>query len=497
MAGIKRINIRKKVLSIVELDDNVFKLLQGRPSRRGWSIDKFAVKDISGKSDDDKSKIIKETFQELNIKEKKVILLIPRNLVTVRYLQLPSSAPDELQGMIDMQIVRLIPYTKEEMVYDYFVTGINKEGYTRVFLVIIHRDVVSRHLDIFKKAGIDITAIELDALALVDLYQFIQTKETRLTGPAQALALLDVDSTATNIVIIQGGMPVLTRAVAIGSGHLTGAVRHQPERDSAVEWTEELKRSLALFQKEHAQEVGKVIILGGPKDLCAGIVKDKLGLDAETVDVISYLEGAAWPEKELAGRESKMTVPTAGLLGAVRGKIAASVNLVPEEMVRARAGKQKRKSLAVALILSVGILGMLGLTFNKKIEDRRAYLSLLNQRLEQTNPLASELSIKKERLALIKRQLSIENSCLDILRELYSIIPVKTALNVFIYDDTQGVTIKGSSPAMSEVFDLIPKLENSAYFENVTSRYATQRRIRGQEITEFHIECIMEGQEVS
>ncbi len=75
--------------------------------------------------------------------------------------------------------------------------------------------------------------------------------------------------------------------------------------------------------------------------------------------------------------------------------------------------------------------------------------------------------------------------------------PAKTALNVFIYDDAQGVTIKGSSPAMSEVFALIPKLENSAYFENVTSRYATQRRIRGQEITEFHIECIMEGQEVS
>lgn len=472
----------KKSLLAIEIDDCIFKVLQAQSTSKGWHVEKFGVNDISGKSDDDVVTIIKDALHKLKIKRSNAILVIPRSLVTVRYLQLPTTNPNELKNMIDMQVVRQIPYTREEMIYDYHIIGLTEEGYTKVLLVIAHRDIVSKYLKILEHVGIVPDSIELDSLSIVELCRFVNAGKDKIFVDEKPIVILDIDYANTNIVILKGGVPTFTRAVSIGNMQLSGKTPPPVGKDWVAEWVGEINRSLIVFQREQAVNIEKVVVIGQSQ-----VIAGKLSFPGSSFDLTPYLEGVSL--KDLCLGEGGTEVSFLSLLGAIREWPNTSVNLIPEEIINIRISRQKRKSLLVTGLLVAGIIGTLGLTFDKKIQDRKVYLSLLEKRLKETSPMAKELEIKKERLALIKKQISVSGSSLDILREFYSIIPQRTSLNVFIYDDIQGVSIKGASPAMSEVFDLIPKLENSMYFENVINRYATQRKIKGQELTEFHIDC--------
>lgn len=461
----------------IQLDDYILKIMQGRATLKGWHIDKSVIQNISGRSPEDAAGIIKDILHKLKIKKINTVLVIPRSLVTVRYLELPANNPNELKSMVDMQVVRQIPYTREEMVYDYHVLGLTQEGYTKVFLVIAHRDIISRHLGILEKSGIIPDSIELDSLAITELCKYVNAVSEKPS------AVLDIDYAATNIIVIQGGVPTFTRAVSIGAMHLGGKAG---DKDWVNEWTGEVNRSLTVFQREQAVSIDRIMVLGDYNGRFIPTITERLSRPASGFDLAPYLEGIPGVNKPAV---DTVEVSVSGLLGSIKEGINTSVNLIPPEVVNTKTLRQKRKSLTVTGLLIAGILGVSGLTLDKKIQDRKVYSDILDGRLKETNPEAKRLAMKKEQLALIRKQLSVSGTSLDLLRELYGIIPQKMSLNVFIYDDKEGVTIKGASPAMSEVFDLIPKLENSSFFENVKNRYATQRKIKGQELTEFHIDC--------
>lgn len=473
------INMKKPLLAI-ELDDYTLKILQGRATTKGWSVNKLHIEDVKGKSDDDLIAAVKDKLHKLKIRKTKTVLVIPRSLVTVRYLQLPTTNPAELKNMIDMQATRQIPYTKEEMVYDYHITGFTESGYTNVLLVIAHRDIISRYSRVLENSGITPDSIELDSLAIIELCKFLNLAEEKPT------AVLDIDYATTNIVIMQKNVPAFTRAVSIGNMHLSGKTVQTSGKDWLSEWVGEINRSLTVFQREQSLSIEKIVVLGNNNNKIIPLVTGRLSFPVSSADLLSHAEGINKTESlEING----FGVTIASLLGAVKEGVNTFVNLIPDEIKISKIKSAKRQSLLITGLLVAGIIGTLGLTLDKKIKDRKSYMSLLETRLKETGPLAKELEVKKERLALIKKQLTTSGSSLDILRELYNIIPQKTALDLFIYDDVQGVTIKGTSPAMSEVFDLIPKLENSPYFENVINRYARQQKLRGQELTEFHIDC--------
>lgn len=478
----------KKTLLSVSIDDYNLKLLQAQSTQKGWLVEKVFVEPVSGKSDDDISASIKELLHKDKFKKANTTLVVPRSLVTVRYLQLPTSNPAELDSMVDMQVVRQIPYSKEEMIYDYYVTGATAEGYTKVLLIIVHKDVVLRYIRILSKAGITPDFVELDSFAVVELCRFLGSFEQNLFEGENPIVILDTDYAVTNILIIKDGMPVFTRSISIGRMHIDNKTLPPSGKDWISEWAIEVNRSLNVFQKDYELPIKKIVVFEGNEGTLLPAINGRIGFQFEKCNISKYIEGG-----NLSGADSALPNGTvasfAALLGAVKEGSSTVVNLIPSETKAHILSVNRRKTLTVTAILAIGVLVMLGATFNKKIQDRKKYLVSLDAKLRETNPAAKELSVKKDRLALIKKQLSVEGTSLDLLRELYDIIPQKTALTLFMYDDSQGVTIKGVSPAMSEVFELVPKLENSSYFEKVTTRSATQRKIKGQELTDFQIDC--------
>ena len=477
---------KKKELIAIQFGESFLKLLSAQVTDSGWKIKDCALEELKDLTDERIIEVIKDYVQKKAHKGLEIIVLVPRAMVTVKYLDLPTSDSKELQHMIGIQALRQIPYSADEIVYDYGLLHTDQSGYTNALIAIVKKEVVYRYLDLLEKAGVQPKSVELDSLAMVEAVIYcnnVQKDPDKCIDMEGIVAIIDLDNSSSNIAVIEKGRSLFTRGISIGTEQLD-SVTNVTLR---FEWQDEIHRSLLVFQRDYDKKVENVIVLGYCKDSILLLLRQKLGIPVVSWKIKDFINEL--PEKESFQRVGEGFVSVTSLLGAIKEGINTTLNLIPDTVKTSWMMRQKKRAYMLTGVLLLGICVVAGLTFNKKIHERKIYLASIQKRLEETSPLAKELEVKKERLALIKEQLSIEGSCLDILRELYTIIPQKTALTVFIYDDDLGVTIKGTSPTMSEVFALIPKLEESPYFENVTSRYATQRRIKGQELTDFHIDC--------
>ena len=473
----------KKDFVAISWDDDFLNIVAAQNVSAGWKVDHSILEKTPDQEEELVSKL-KDLLRKKVLKGRKILLVVPRTAVTIKYLELPAASPEELKSMVDFQSGRQIPFSPEEIVYDYKVMNMNENGYARVLLAIVKRDVVIKYLDILHKAGVKPVSIELSSLALVAFFKYanntIKESDKKISADVP-VALVDVNNSMTDIVVVRDGMPVFTRAISIGN---------QQIQNSSGEWIEEINRSLMVFQREQKCKISKIVIINDDGDKCKQLINQRTGISGISWNISDFLSGV----KGIADDSSFTNgqVSSAGLLGVISEGAETAVNLIPETVRLTWLGKEKRSSLLITAILLIALLAVAGLTINKQIADRNKYFDHLKSRLKKTDPLAKELAVKKERLLLIRNQLSVERTSLDVLRELYTVIPQKTTINVFIYDDKLGVTLKGTSPAMSEVFALVPKLENSKYFGNVTSRYATQRKIKGRELVDFHIDCIIE-----
>src|SRR5437879_1760609 len=95
-----------------------------------------------------------------------ILISIPRNLVTVRNLQLPTTDPRELNEMIGLQTAKQTPYSKEEIISDFQVVRRSPEGFTDVVLITTHRSVSNRCLKILDDCRLKAAGIRLSSHAV-------------------------------------------------------------------------------------------------------------------------------------------------------------------------------------------------------------------------------------------------------------------------------------------------------------------------------------------
>ena len=148
-----------KIPVAVEINEEFLKIaaMAKGPLAPLWA----AAKPISQLEDKQISALFAETLQQLKVKPYPLTLCIPRNQVTVRMLNLPSQDRNEINQMLGLRIAQIVPYKKEEIVYDYVICGTDEIGYTKLMLVIVHRDILKRQLKIIEMAGFSADEITL------------------------------------------------------------------------------------------------------------------------------------------------------------------------------------------------------------------------------------------------------------------------------------------------------------------------------------------------
>lgn len=182
----------------------------------------------------------------------RLVTAIPCQDLFVRTLSFPFKDAEKLSQVVPFEVENLVPMPVDELAIGSVVLppGLTSEGLSRVtkgsdvLVTAAPRDKVSEHLRFLAQADIEPAAINVDAMALYSVTQFLQQEGGHVPHD---LAIIDVGATKTTLCLVHEGRPVVLRTILWGGNHLTHAlaVRH------ACSFAEAERRKRAL----HVQQV--------------------------------------------------------------------------------------------------------------------------------------------------------------------------------------------------------------------------------------------------
>ncbi len=464
----------------VEITETHIKLIQARMNQRGAEISVLKVEELKSYDDESISKALKQILSENKSLSSNVFCVVPRKFAILRTLSLPSQDPVEIRKMVDLQTTKQIPYSKDEVVFDYTVVGKDSSGYSKVVLVIVHQDVISRYLSIFKKAAVELEGIALGSQGICNWYSLSCKKENR--GTKESFVLMDIDTSNTDICFYSDGNLISSRAVTFGSREL--------DKNKLDDFLRQVHLTIAAYKKEkNSQPVSQVKLFSNSESIkdIARRLEEELSMSVEMLEVFT---GRIQEKKLTAPAMSKSgDVSFAAILGQVFQASGKQLSFLPFSLTAAKQSRVIRKELITCGLLFVACIAFVILTVFIKLNKDEQRLKYLDDSIAQTTPQAKKLEEAIKRLELVKQRLNPDVSSIDIIYDLYDLLPEGMGINIFNLDEFDNLTLQGISLAMSDVFKFQSLLEKSDNFLNVEVKYASKRRIRDGEITDFRISC--------
>ena len=158
------------------------------------------------------SQAIAQLVAQAKLSTKNVAVGIPSNRVFTTIADVDRLPNHELEKSIRYQADALIPTPLAESKIDWAVLGDSPIDKTKseILLTSVPNDFIERRLDMVESIGLNVIAFEPDNLALA-----------RALSPASvdavvAQMILDIGQKSTDLVVVYGGLPRLTRSIPTG-----------------------------------------------------------------------------------------------------------------------------------------------------------------------------------------------------------------------------------------------------------------------------------------
>jgi type IV pilus assembly protein PilM len=299
------IDIGTSSIKLIELQDRNGKL----------ELLKCAVNAVSG---DDVKTSLKDLLALSKLSSKRVNISLSGPSVIVRYIEMPPMNKGELKSAIKFEGGKYIPFDIKEAILDSAVLDKSPAGAANnVLLVAAKKDKVKACMEMFKEIGLDIAAIDVDSIAVLNSFQRLGLESKQ----ESAYAMINIGAKFSNINIISKGYPSFTRDIMWGGAdltvrikELTGLKQDEAEalkRDPGERKTEimgvmmpaleklvsEVRMSFDYFETQFGRNIDKLYMSGGASYLFNMRDFLKENLDTEIIpwnpfDGIKILDGS-------------------------------------------------------------------------------------------------------------------------------------------------------------------------------------------------------------
>ena len=167
------------------------------------------------------------------------------------------------------------------------------------------------------------------------------------------------------------------------------------------------------------------------------------------------------------------------------------VDLVPEEVKLRMSLEDRGRDL---IKTGIFIIAVFVLTFSiliSKIYFKVIYLKNLNTKYETLNRQAQVLEKDFSRISLIRNYPSNRGFSLEILTELYNLVPLDLELSDIRFDEQNKFSVRGTAESMSSVFSFVDNMGKSKYFKDVKTKYTAKRKDGLRDVTDFEITSLL------
>ena len=371
----------------------------------------------------------------------KDILIVPRYMAVLRFLEFPSIDLSEISNMAEFQALKELPYQRDEIIIGLRDMGSYKKGFSYIMLVIVKKQLVE---DMMKARK---TRPENIRLGTEILYLYMLKKG--IAKQDKTNLIIDIQQDYSEIMVIDKTKPVFSRGFM-----------------NAENFLEEINKSVISYRRDRCNREIEEIIVAHGSDLSIENSKPNIqALFSVPINFYEYKEDLNSPGFSL------------------------EIDLLPWEHIDKKLKKENAKQAFLTYSLLFIALAMLASFFVFKLYQKDKTILMLTEKTNRIQKDTDELDVLLKKTDILKSQKEEAGLVINILKEAYELAPGDMSVSGLDYDGRDTLYCKGVSRNMSDVFDFIKILERSKYFKKAEVKYATKKETGNQEFADFNIAC--------
>ncbi len=241
----------------------------------------------------------------------------------IRYLRFPRMTQEELQRALKFEAQKYIPFPLDELFIDSYILKEDlPDNKMFILLSAVKKELVTQRMKMLQGTGLEINAINMDSLALINAFTESQKPEEIEN---KTTALLHIGASETNLNILDTMIPRLSRNIPIAGNVLTGKIadafslefreaeqlKVAPAQDKmgSLEGiadgvlnnlVHEISASFDYWESQGSSSVNRVVLSGG--GACGYGIKEKLnhllGVSVDYWDPFQRIAVGAGVDKE-------------------------------------------------------------------------------------------------------------------------------------------------------------------------------------------------------
>ncbi len=440
-----------------------------RPSlgRKGISLSAF-----SGIEEGSLSSNVIQSLQNFGSGQKSdVIVVLPRRQVIFKYFSLPSKKQDELRRMVELQALRGLPFSSDDVVFELYQAGVDAQGQTRVVVALARLKMVQECLDVVSHSGLKSGRCSVSAFGVAAWHA------RQFAADANSWVLIfDCDDEGMDLCFCKDKQLRFARGISSNDKNSLAL---------------QVDLTLQAFMKNYPEAaLSKVILTGLPQqwDLIKKVLSEKIKAPCQEVVLEDFEEGQ--------GQKEKTTQTSAISLCAGLGMAFASdfgPDLTPLSVHHVQHTRRQKFAIlrmAVALLFLIGAFAFL---MKQKMTSKETELRAVRQKLAETQTRFHEARRNLQLYDFISNDRKNRLVIAELFKELYQILPATAVLTQVQFIDGQLVVI-GQSKESADVGVIQKAMMNSSLFKDVTLQYANRPQRLAMEYTEFKIVCQLSKQ---
>ncbi|MDD4953717.1 MAG: pilus assembly protein PilM [Candidatus Omnitrophica bacterium] len=230
--------------------------------------------------------LLKDETRKNRIEAKEASVCLSGKDLIIRTFEIPLLPREELQGAINFEVKKYIPFKVEELVWDFQIKSDKKSGSNLVFFMGIKKDILGKYLNILQQMSLKVNAIEYSAFSVLRCLKLAGVDTRGIVGVLEAQAQ---EEDEVNFSVLEDGFPLFNRD--IGSTGLpqdpAASAQGQPQPEME-KLKSEVRLSLDYYQRKFPQKRMKNIFL-----ICGQEQRQELeGLIAESGYSVKFIDTA-------------------------------------------------------------------------------------------------------------------------------------------------------------------------------------------------------------
>jgi type IV pilus assembly protein PilM len=207
---------QRKTESLVGLDisSNFIKLLKIKSTETPFRVENYAIAPLPVGAiikDEIKdsaaiSNALREVVKQAGINVKEVALAIPRSSAIIKNITVDSRLNSaEIESRAWIEANRHFPDLVGDIYLDFVITGTSVQEASQLDMILVacRKEIIKPYVEVIRQAGLNAKIIDVDCYALERTLQSILLMETPSTNSEDIIALLNLDTTVSSLVVLQ------------------------------------------------------------------------------------------------------------------------------------------------------------------------------------------------------------------------------------------------------------------------------------------------------